>query len=69
MKRESKSKSQHSKTTPSETARLNDSFGNDSFGGAVIVTKSSKPPSAAPILPAPGWARYVDSRLKQFCSR
>ena len=64
MKRESKSKSQHSKTTPSETARL-----NDSFSGAVIVTKSSKPPSAAPILPAPGWARYVDSRLKQFCSR
>jgi hypothetical protein len=67
MKRESKSKSQLPKSTPSETARLNDS--NDSFGGAVIVTKSGKPPSAAPILPAPGWARYVDSRLKQFCSR
>ena len=67
MKRESKSKSQSSKSTLSETARLNDS--NDSFSGAVIVTKSSKPPSAAPILPAPGWARYVDSRLKQFCSR
>jgi hypothetical protein len=63
MKRESKSKSQLRKSTPSDAARL-----NDSFSGAVIVTKSSKPPSA-PILPAPGWARYVDSRLKQFCSR
>jgi hypothetical protein len=63
MKRESKRKTSLPKRTPSVAASL-----NDSFGGAVIVSRSSKPPSA-PTLPAPGWARYVDSRLKQFCSR
>ena len=63
MKRVSKNKSDLPKGNHSDAARL-----SESFAGAVIVTKSSKPPSS-PTLPAPGWARYVDSRLKQFCSR
>jgi len=63
MKRADKNKIEQPKGNTSDVARL-----NESFASAVIVSKSSKPPSA-PVLPAPGWARYVDSRLKQFCSR
>jgi hypothetical protein len=63
MKRVLKSKPERPKGNTPDVARL-----NESFVGAVVVSKSSKPPSA-PVLPAPGWARYVDSRLKQFCSR
>jgi hypothetical protein len=61
MKRNPK-KDNFAKHTSSDAART------ESFGGQVIVSKSSKPPSA-PTVPAPEWARYVDSRLKQFCSR
>lgn len=63
MKRNPKLKDNLAKNMSSDVARL-----NESFGGQVIVSKSSKPPSA-PTVPAPGWARYVDSRLKQFCTR
>jgi hypothetical protein len=64
MKRNSKLKDNLAKHTSPDVARLN----NESFSGAVVVSKSSKPPSA-PTVSAPVWARYVDSRLKQFCSR
>ena len=62
MKRDSK-KDNLAKNTAYNAMRL-----GESSGPAMIVGKSSKPPST-PTVPAPEWARYVDSRLKQFCTR
>lgn len=63
MKHNSKQKDNLAKNTSPDAVQL-----NESSSGTVIVSKSSKPPSP-PTVPAPGWARYVDSRLKQFCTR